>query len=173
MQSKSGFTIVELLIVVVVIAILAAISVVAYSGFQTRAQASAVVSDLRATEKALRAYMVTSGASGWWRDTTATLNGTTDGNPDIDEIIDYSPEFRAFLQEEPTTRGLNTPNDWFYDNDGDTYNGCSASTTGVNLILFNPQNAALVQAIDTAVDDGNLACGKVRMSGSNFTYGLE
>lgn len=117
--------------------------------------------------------MVTSGASGWWRDTTATLNGTTDGNLDIDEIIDFSSEFRTFLQQEPTTRGLNTPNDWFYDNDGDTYNGCSASTTGISLILFNPQNAALVQAIDTAVDGGNLAYGKVRMSGSNFTYGLE
>lgn len=37
MRSKSGFTIVELLIVVVVIAILATISVVAYSGIQTRA----------------------------------------------------------------------------------------------------------------------------------------
>lgn len=173
MQSRSGFTIVELLIVIVVVAILAAISLIAYTGFQTRAHAAAVVSDLRATEKALRAYMVTSGAGDWWRDTSPVLSGTTGGNPDIDEIIDFSPEFRAFLQEEPTTKGLNTPNDWFYDNDGDTYNGCSASTAGVSLILFNPQNTALVQAIDTAIDDGNLACGKVRMSGSNFTYGLE
>lgn len=35
-KSRSGFTIVELLIVIVVIAILAAISVVAYNGIQTR-----------------------------------------------------------------------------------------------------------------------------------------
>lgn len=39
-QRKSGFTIVELLIVVVVIAILAAITVVAYNGVQQRAKAA-------------------------------------------------------------------------------------------------------------------------------------
>ena len=38
---QSGFTIVELLIVVVVIAILAAITIVAYNGIQNRAKSSA------------------------------------------------------------------------------------------------------------------------------------
>ena len=38
--SKQGFTIVELLIVIVVIAILAAITIVAYNGIQNRAKAS-------------------------------------------------------------------------------------------------------------------------------------
>ena len=42
-----GFTIVELLIVIVVIAILATISIVAYSGIQNRANDSAVQSNLR------------------------------------------------------------------------------------------------------------------------------
>ena len=45
-KKLSGFTIVELLIVVVVIAILAAISVLAYTGIQDRAIASTVKSDL-------------------------------------------------------------------------------------------------------------------------------
>ena len=45
--NKSGFTIVELLIVIVVIAVLAAISIVAYNGIQNRAYNSAVQSDLR------------------------------------------------------------------------------------------------------------------------------
>lgn len=45
-NSTTGFTIVELLIVIVVIAILAAISVVAYTGIQDRALASTVKSDL-------------------------------------------------------------------------------------------------------------------------------
>ncbi len=39
-QNNKGFTIVELLIVIVVIAILAAISIVAYTGIQNRARAS-------------------------------------------------------------------------------------------------------------------------------------
>ncbi len=41
---QSGFTIVELLIVIVVIAILAAITIVAYNGIQNRAKASAAQS---------------------------------------------------------------------------------------------------------------------------------
>jgi len=50
-KSRSGFTIVELLIVIVVIAILATISVVAYSGIRDRADAAAVASDLKAAKK--------------------------------------------------------------------------------------------------------------------------
>ena len=45
--TRAGFTIVELLIVIVVIAILAAISVVAYTGIQNRANDTAVQSDIR------------------------------------------------------------------------------------------------------------------------------
>jgi prepilin-type N-terminal cleavage/methylation domain-containing protein len=46
-KSTSGFTIVELLIVIVVIGILAAITIVAYNGIQGRASDTAVQSDLR------------------------------------------------------------------------------------------------------------------------------
>jgi len=54
-KQKSGFTIVELLILIVVIAILAAITIVAYSGIQSRAYTSKVESDYRSLELAIRA----------------------------------------------------------------------------------------------------------------------
>lgn len=61
MKSRSGFTIVELLIVIVVIAILAAITIVAYNGVQTRARDSARTSDVRAIQKALELYKAEHG----------------------------------------------------------------------------------------------------------------
>lgn len=52
-RTRTGFTIVELLIVVVVIAILAAITIVAYNGISKSAQISAVKSDLGQASKKL------------------------------------------------------------------------------------------------------------------------
>lgn len=55
-QNQKGFTIVELLIVIVVIAILAAISIVAYTGIQNRAKTSAGQSAASQVEKKAQAY---------------------------------------------------------------------------------------------------------------------
>ena len=56
-----GFTIVELLIVVVVIAILAAITIVAYNGIQARAKDSQADSALNQVKKALELYKIDNG----------------------------------------------------------------------------------------------------------------
>ncbi len=55
-KQKQGFTIVELLIVIVVIAILAAITIVAYNGIQNRAYDSTIQSDLRSFAQKIEAY---------------------------------------------------------------------------------------------------------------------
>lgn len=56
-----GFTIVELLIVIVVIAILAAISIVAYTGIQTKARDAQRLQDVKTITKALELYYVDNG----------------------------------------------------------------------------------------------------------------
>lgn len=60
-QKQRGFTIVELLIVVVVIAILAAISIVAYTGISNRANDSAVQNDLRNFANKIMEYHTLNG----------------------------------------------------------------------------------------------------------------
>jgi general secretion pathway protein G len=57
-----GFTIVELLIVIVVIGILAAIVIVAYNGVQARSKASAVQSDMRNSATKIGMYYVDNSA---------------------------------------------------------------------------------------------------------------
>lgn len=60
-ESNAGFTIVELLIVVVLIAILATISVVAYTNIQNRANDAAVQSDLKNIGKKFQEFQATTG----------------------------------------------------------------------------------------------------------------
>lgn len=55
---QPGFTIVELLIVIVVIGILAAITIVAYNGIQGRVVAAVLASDLDSAAKKLKLYQV-------------------------------------------------------------------------------------------------------------------
>ena len=57
----TGFTIVELLVVIVVIAILATITIVSYTGISTKATAAVIQSDLDNASKRLKMYQATYG----------------------------------------------------------------------------------------------------------------
>jgi prepilin-type N-terminal cleavage/methylation domain-containing protein len=84
---NKGFTIVELLIVIVVIGILAAITIVAYSGIQARARDSIRQEDATTITKALELYYIDKGyypnATKYTPGSTAINSGwstTTDGS---------------------------------------------------------------------------------------------
>tara|TARA_B100001250_G_scaffold101066_1_gene84985 strand:- start:232 stop:714 length:483 start_codon:yes stop_codon:yes gene_type:complete len=112
-KKQSGFTIVELLIVVVVIGILAAIVIVAYNGIQDSARATAKISDIKTMQKAIELYYAKNGTypntgGGWLYQRSA-------GNNFIPGVV---PEFMSKLPEitdGPT--GSNTNNTYIYRSD--------------------------------------------------------
>lgn len=61
LKEERGFTIVELLIVIVVIAILAAIVIVAYNGITSRANAATAKANATAVQKVVEAYATDTG----------------------------------------------------------------------------------------------------------------
>lgn len=172
--NSRGFTIVELLIVIVVIGILAAITIVAYNGIQTKARATAVVSGIKSTEKAFRILATDQGRSTWWRDSGATdpIYSGASNNPELSSII-TNTGLVNYLQKVPTGSGTNS---WQYDNDGDTRleTTCQAAGTegsgwtGVVLVVAEVTNAVLLE-VDKQIDDGNIYCGKVRASSAAQT----
>lgn len=77
MKAKlKGFTIVELLIVIVVIAILASTTVVAYNGIQKRAQNAAILTEFRAWKQAFALYITEKGSYPAMPDNTHYCLGT-------------------------------------------------------------------------------------------------
>jgi len=72
--NKDGFTIVELLIVIVVIGILAAITIVAYNGIQDRSKNAVIQSDLANAVKSLESYRFTTSTTEKYPVDLATAN---------------------------------------------------------------------------------------------------
>ena len=70
---QNGFTIVELLIVIVVIGILAAITIVAFNGVQARARDSERVSEIKSIHKKLEIYHA---EKGYYPTSTQMMNAT-------------------------------------------------------------------------------------------------
>jgi prepilin-type N-terminal cleavage/methylation domain-containing protein len=87
MQKDGGFTLVELLIVIVILGILAAVVVVAVSGINDRGQASACKTDLSSLRTAQESYWSKNGSygnevalkSGGFLTTNSTFHNVTVG----------------------------------------------------------------------------------------------
>lgn len=113
---QKGFTIVELLIVIVVIAILAAITIVAFNGVQDRAKYTRTANDLSVINRAVQAYYSENGsyplASAW-------RYSCDYGNP-----IDFIPTLTSLvrtLPQAPCGGGSPQSDTYLYRSDGDGY----------------------------------------------------
>lgn len=145
---------------IVVIAILASISIVAYRGIQDRAKATQIISMYNAIEKAFKLAAVEQGWTTWPRDSDIT--GVHNGAANVlVSTLAATANFAPYLQGSVVPEG----SEFRYDNDADVYTNCSTETTGVSI--YSRSDAAYVipqavaQIVDDSIDDGDLSCGKV------------
>lgn len=108
-HKQSGFTIVELLIVIVVIAILAAITIVAYNGIQQRARDSIRTDDLSTIKKVLMLYQTVNGGV----QKTSTYGGSGPGGWNISSSASWltflEPDYGK-MPKDPVNTGITAPN---------------------------------------------------------------
>lgn len=105
-KTSSGFTIVELLIVIVVIGILAAITIVAYNGIQNRAKNIAVQGDISQAQKLVEAY---NGLTGSYPTTGGLTVVYADNNCQLTTInkrADWIPNLTGISGSLPQNPGL-------------------------------------------------------------------
>lgn len=99
-NAKYGFTIVELLVVIVVIGILAAITIVAYSGITQRAKEAQLKSDLKSASTQLEIYSTTQNDGNYPNDASVINNnqGITHSK-DITLSYQYTDRLKSYCVE--------------------------------------------------------------------------
>lgn len=116
-QKQSGFTIVELLIVIVVISILAAITVVAYNGVQQRARDSGRMQKLRDIAKSIELYKIDNGRypqiqDGGGNETSCGSQVENWGHCDRNQTL--SAALAPYMKLDPTSLSNATQGNYYY-----------------------------------------------------------
>jgi len=173
-RNSKGFTIVELLIVIVVIAILAAISIVAYNGIQTRAENSKTVAAVSAWAKAIQLYKVDNGTYpviASCLGSTSTYTGSYSGRcwaPETNGTWVVKPGLATIMAEyiksapEPSTKNVHTESTQYrgamYYHISDTDVRMYVNVIGINSTSQCPSVGGLPPAFTSYIWDNGASC---------------
>jgi type IV pilus assembly protein PilA len=149
-RPRAAFTLVEIMIVVVIIGLLAAMAIPAFKRVQESSQNSRFISDLRTFAQGFETY--------------ATKNGTWPANAGTGVVpAGMSGEIKdsAWTSAKNSVGGR-----WNWDRNN---SGIAASISCVNATASDAQ----MTAIDAKIDDGDLTTGDFQKVGVRFMYILE
>jgi prepilin-type N-terminal cleavage/methylation domain-containing protein len=149
-RRTSAFTLVEIMIVVIIIGLLAALAIPAFGRIRQSAQNSRFVSDLRTFVQAYETFALQNG--GW--------------PPNAGTAIVPAGMSGDFKNADWRTARNSVGGRWNWDRN---LNGFSAaiSTTGVTA------SDAQMTLIDAKIDDGDLSTGLFQKVDTRFSYVLE
>jgi prepilin-type N-terminal cleavage/methylation domain-containing protein len=117
---QAGFTIVELLIVIVVIGILAAITIVAFNGVQDRARYTTARNDLSSVHTALQAYYAVNGSYPY-TGTSASVNWRYSCSTGMANFIIGLSTVATNAPQAPCKDASVNNDTWLYGSDGVDY----------------------------------------------------
>lgn len=143
-QGRRGFTIVELLIVIVIIGVLAAITIVAYNGIQDRARISATTSALAQANKKIRVWQVSNSDQ---YPATLTDAGITESE---NVVLQYTSDNSITPGTYCLTATYGTINYYVDNTSGTPKTGVCA---GYNLLVWNKTKPGAIVPIPSATVD--------------------
>lgn len=136
-----GFTLVELIVIIVVLGILAGVAIPKYFDYTTRARVSVIVTDLRGIAQAVRGYVIDNGVNppNTWTGSTSVMRA----------------ELQPYMQADPF--GKPTPIGGIYNLD--TY---WIFEPAAEISIYPPPATTwdpLLTQVDALLDDGSLTTG--------------